>query len=105
MSYEERVELCEKLDKMWSERQGTLMFNRDDAAELVADIKEAIMMAPAPKDLNVYRIISDIINDEEIVVATSVDDAIRKYCVKYKSQYVRETNVTKVERIAEKVLT
>lgn len=54
--------------------------------------------------MNIYRIVSDIINDNEFVVAPDVSTAIKTYCDHYYKQSVSEKNIIIVERISEKCL-
>ncbi len=56
--------------------------------------------------MNVYKIKSDIITDEEFVVAPGIIEAVSIYCDKYKNDYyMSQGNITFVERIAENALT
>lgn len=55
--------------------------------------------------MNIYRIKSDILyNSEEFVVADSMRGAIEAYVEKYADQYVKESSITSIERIAEDCL-
>lgn len=54
--------------------------------------------------MNIYRINSDIINDDEFVVAPSVEKAVETYVNRYSVRHVSEKNVTIIERIAENCL-
>lgn len=57
--------------------------------------------------MNIYRITSDIFsNESDFVVAEDITSAIETYIIRYNTSehIVRETNITSIERIAEKCL-
>ena len=54
--------------------------------------------------MNIYKINSDTILDDEFVVAETITEAIRLYIDRYASKYMTEKNITKVERTAKKCL-
>ena len=54
--------------------------------------------------MNVYKINSDTILDDEFVVAETVSEAIKLYCDRYADKYMSEKNITKIERVGEKCL-
>ena len=54
--------------------------------------------------MNVYKINSDIIRDDELVVAENITKAIELYCGRYSDEFMSDKNITKIERIGEKCL-
>lgn len=53
---------------------------------------------------NIYKLNSDIITEDEFVVAEDIATAINLYVERFKGQNVSEKNITKIERIALKCL-
>lgn len=70
---------------------------------------ECVINKPVKKsnNMNVYRITSDIFsNESDFVVAENITSAISTYIKRYSTteHIIDETNITSVERIAEKCL-
>ena len=55
--------------------------------------------------MNIYKIKSDKITDDEFVVAPGIIQAVSIYCKQYEDRYMSQDDITLVERIAEKALT
>ena len=55
--------------------------------------------------MNIYKIKSDKITDDEFVVAPGIIQAVTIYCEKYSDNYMSQDNITLIERIAENALT
>jgi len=53
---------------------------------------------------NIYKINSDVINDDEYVVADDIKQAIDTYVKRYSNQHVTDKSITRIERVAEKCL-
>ena len=54
--------------------------------------------------MNIYRIVSCVITDDEFVVAPGPKVAIDTYVKRFSSQHVKEDDIVLIERVAEKCL-
>lgn len=55
-------------------------------------------------NMNIYRIVSCVITDDEFVVAPGPKVAIDTYVKRFETQHVTERDITLVERVSEKCL-
>ena len=54
--------------------------------------------------MNIYRVVSCVITDDEFVVAPDVKSAVDTYVERFESQHVTQKDITLVERVSENCL-